>query len=384
MPKTIRHFSLILNFLILLLPFLVLAGETVTVNQVVPSQVESGKEFNIEVEISKGAIAGFAKYQIELPDGISVKEGDSKGASFTFADQKVKFIWMSLPADASFKINFKATAILAGTFTIPGTFSYVENNETQKAKANASALTVGASGGSTAVAITEPVKKEEPVIAEKPKEEAASKTETPTTPKAEEKAVAVETPQAPKAEEKAPVIEEVKAPVSETKPEAKSETAPTSSQGTGAAAVVPTPASTQVIEEPKVEPMVVSVINSKGSSKGVSATPSAVKTEPKAVADNTKPSSSGIVFRVQLGATHSEADKDSLQQKTAASQIFTENSNGWFKFSAGSFASYSEARDYRNEMKTKGIAGAFIIAIKNGTVMNLQDALKEAHQKWVP
>lgn len=375
MLKTIVKSNLLFSLFLLLLPAFLIAGETVTINQTIPAQAESGKEFTIEVEISKGAIGGFAKYQIELPDGITVKEGDSKGASFTFADQKVKFIWMSLPTDASFKINFKATAALAGNYSIPGTFSYVENNETQKAKANPSSLTVGTGGA--VIAQAEPVKKDEPILQEKPKEEVTPITETPAAPKMEEKAPVVDTTVPTKTEEKIPVVEEVKEPV-KTAPvqeAAQSKATEPSSQNTAA------PVAT---EESKVEPMVVSVINSRGSSKGVVSTPPATKLDVKAPAETSKPSVSGIVFRVQLGATHSEADKDSLQQKTGASQIYTEKNNDWFKFSAGNFSTYIEARDYRNEMKAKGITGAFIIANKNGTLMNLQDALKEAHQKWVP
>ncbi len=382
MLKTFVKSNLLFSLFLTLAPALLFAGETVTILQTVPAQTETGKEFTIEVEISKGAIGGFAKYQIELPDGITVREGDSKGASFTFADQKVKFIWMSLPADASFKVNFKATAALAGNYSIPGTFSYVENNETQKAKANPSSLTVGAGGA--VIAQTEPLKKEEPVMEEKPKETATPVSETPSAPKVEEKAPVVETPISEKAEEKKPLAEEAKAPIAEKKEEVNSAPAPENAPSKAAESVNQNTTAPVATEEPKVEPMVVSVINSRGSSKGVGATPPTTKLDVKAPVESSKPSVSGIVFRVQLGATHSESDKDSLQQKTGASQIYTEKNNDWFKFSAGNFSTYIEARDYRNEMKAKGITGAFIIANKNGTLMNLQDALKESHQKWVP
>lgn len=56
---------------------------------------------------------------------------DGKGASFTFDDQKAKFIWMSLPMAASFRVSFTltASATVSGKMPISGRFSYIEDNE---------------------------------------------------------------------------------------------------------------------------------------------------------------------------------------------------------------------------------------------------------------
>lgn len=126
----LRNIVLLLNLFILLI-YQALVSNTVSVNQNSPETVKAGDEFTVEVTISKGTIAGFAKFQQDLPAGFTASNGDAKGGSFSFSEQKVKFIWMSLPADAEFKISYKVKVAdnVSGEFTFNGLFSYLENND---------------------------------------------------------------------------------------------------------------------------------------------------------------------------------------------------------------------------------------------------------------
>jgi hypothetical protein len=106
-------------------------GVSITGN--IPGNIKPGTEVAAEIVVKKGSLGGFAKLQIEVPEGITVKESDSKGASFTFASGIGKWIWTGIPSDAEFTIKFilAADASLSGAKTINAKYSYVENNNKQ-------------------------------------------------------------------------------------------------------------------------------------------------------------------------------------------------------------------------------------------------------------
>jgi hypothetical protein len=103
----------------------------VRINQTLPSDMSPGSEVRVNVTVEKGELTGFAKFQLDLPVGLSATAIETKGASFTFADNKAKFIWMSLPAGPSFTFSYtlKADASARGTLPITGRLSYIEDNE---------------------------------------------------------------------------------------------------------------------------------------------------------------------------------------------------------------------------------------------------------------
>jgi hypothetical protein len=98
----------------------------------------NGKKPNevlVEISISKGSITGFAKYQDVLPVGCKAKSIATNGSSFSVADGKVKFVWVTLPADEELKISY----VLEKMPTMPlevlldkGEFSYLEKNQSKK------------------------------------------------------------------------------------------------------------------------------------------------------------------------------------------------------------------------------------------------------------
>lgn len=139
----LRNIVLFLNLFILLI-YQALVSNTVSINQKSPENVKAGEEFTVELTISKGTIAGFAKFQQDLPEGFTASSGDAKGGSFSFSEQKVKFIWMSLPADAEFKISYKVKVAdnVSGEFSFNGVFSYLENNDKKNAEMPAKSIKV--------------------------------------------------------------------------------------------------------------------------------------------------------------------------------------------------------------------------------------------------
>src|SRR5690606_40752082 len=80
-----------------LLLFNLLFGNDVSVVQDMPARMEPGTEMRVVVTVNKAQVNGFAKLQIDLPEGFTAAAIETRGASFTFADGKAKFIWMALP-----------------------------------------------------------------------------------------------------------------------------------------------------------------------------------------------------------------------------------------------------------------------------------------------
>jgi hypothetical protein len=94
-----------------------------------PSGYESGKEFTVEVVVTKGGLNGFMKFYQEVPAGSSASSLEVRGGSFTFADNGVKIVWISPPAEPEFTISYKLTINASGPQTIGGKFSYIKENE---------------------------------------------------------------------------------------------------------------------------------------------------------------------------------------------------------------------------------------------------------------
>ena len=151
---------LLINFLGLLLlePFL-LADLSITQN--VPTSMAPGTEVRVTVTVEKGSLSGFAKLQLDLPPGLTATAIETKGASFTFADQKAKFIWMALPSTPTFKVSYtlSAEASLSGNQAIQGRFSYIEDNERKTYELPTSTVDMGPGG---AVLVSETTSIEDP------------------------------------------------------------------------------------------------------------------------------------------------------------------------------------------------------------------------------
>lgn len=95
-----------------------------------PKSVKPATEFIAEILVKKGTISGFAKYQIEVPQGFTVKELESKGGNFSFANNVGKIIWTSVPSEEEFtiKIILLTESNVSGLKTIGSKFSYINNN----------------------------------------------------------------------------------------------------------------------------------------------------------------------------------------------------------------------------------------------------------------
>lgn len=148
---------LLFNTIALLMYELFFAGD-ITVTQKVPATAKTDTEFTVELTVNKGSTTGFAKLQQELPNGFTAVEDKNGGGSFTFSNQTVKFIWMSLPNDAEFKVTYKVKIAegISGDQSIGGKFSYVVDNEKKSYDIAPATITVEGDGATASNNTTTP------------------------------------------------------------------------------------------------------------------------------------------------------------------------------------------------------------------------------------
>ncbi|MFO7670963.1 MAG: SPOR domain-containing protein [Bacteroidales bacterium] len=80
------------------------------------------------------------------------------------------------------------------------------------------------------------------------------------------------------------------------------------------------------------------------------------------------PAGSGVYYRVQIMANQNAFDARALYRQMGVDQeVFVEQHEGFYKYTAGSFTSYEQAVSYRNRLeKIPEIAGAFVVAYRDG------------------
>ncbi len=98
--------------------------------------VISDKEINVELLINKKDFNNneFAKIQENIPIGYSAQGIETQGSIFVFKDQKVKFLWMTLPQEDEFIVSYKIISdnvIDLNNIALNGTFSFIENGNTK-------------------------------------------------------------------------------------------------------------------------------------------------------------------------------------------------------------------------------------------------------------
>ncbi len=136
--------------LLILSSFLVLSAASfltqseINVTFDTPSSVKAGESFIMNIEIDKGNISDFAKLQLSLPEGFTAEMLEGKEGTFTFYDQKIKLIWISLPEDPKFnvKVKIECDTSLTGDYNFNGKISYVLEGERKNKELTSPTITV--------------------------------------------------------------------------------------------------------------------------------------------------------------------------------------------------------------------------------------------------
>lgn len=151
----IKQLIILAQFLGLFFYQLFFSGD-LSVTQKVKSTIKQGEEAVVEITINKGDLPGFAKIQQSFPAGFTAEPIETKGATFSFVDNKLKFIWMSLPEEGSFTISYKIIPgeTVEGDFLLGGKFSFISDSERKNIEIPTSNFKV-----------IKKVEKDEPIIA---------------------------------------------------------------------------------------------------------------------------------------------------------------------------------------------------------------------------
>lgn len=296
-------------------PPISLVAKNVRCIRQVPSIVGDGNEYIVNILVNKGSTEKFAKIEEEVPQGFKAEAIQTKDAIFTFKDQKVKFLWMNLPAEQRFVVSYKLIPINKNEvkqLTLKGTFSFIINEATQ---------------------IIDITQKEVDLSNLDPKNLEGIIASVPT-----------------------PNFSTTGNQNIEGQPNSSSYTEPGVDGGKDIAIKY------QKIEDKK-----------QVASKKIIDLKSYMLEPEK-----------GVYYRVQIAAGHRPVDiKNYFKKYKLPQEIRTEEHEGWYKYSVGSFNGYKEARDYRvNLWKTTAINDAFVAAYNNGTRITVQEALMITNQKW--
>lgn len=126
----IKYTLILVNFIGLFL-WNLFAGSELLVENNAPTQIAPGDKKEVTIHINKKEIEGFAKMELTLPPGFIVTPGETQGASFTFSQQKARFVWMTLPNMEDFSVTYFIECIdgMQGNYSISGTFSYIKENK---------------------------------------------------------------------------------------------------------------------------------------------------------------------------------------------------------------------------------------------------------------
>ena len=129
----IKYLFIVINSLCLFVFGLFSEDNGITVSHTLPAKLVAGQEVPFELKVNKGGMNGFGKLQLELPEGIIIKEADEKGSNYSYASGMAKWVWAALPMESEIvvKITLYIEQSTLGPKTLSARYSYVENNVKQ-------------------------------------------------------------------------------------------------------------------------------------------------------------------------------------------------------------------------------------------------------------
>lgn len=88
----------------------------------------------VRIEIINPLIGGFARFYQDLPQGFTVKKGQTAESDFYWDNNQVNFVWVKTPGYDTIRISYlaKADESLTGSFRLGGKLDYVINGDERK------------------------------------------------------------------------------------------------------------------------------------------------------------------------------------------------------------------------------------------------------------
>ncbi len=121
-----------------------------TLDANMPEKLATFSTHTLEITINKGPISSFSKYQLDVPDNVTVKEGTSQNGHFSFDGKRAKLVWVESPKTGEFTVSM---VLIIGNASGKGNFEhryYYIDGETKKEISDASMEVEFISGTATA------------------------------------------------------------------------------------------------------------------------------------------------------------------------------------------------------------------------------------------
>jgi hypothetical protein len=416
--------------------------DAITVKMEVPQEAVAGQEFLVTVEINKGSLEEFSRFQQELPAGFSAVQENSGAADFSYDNQRIRFIWLKLPAEQILNISYKVQVHerLKGSLILDGEFSYVENNERRSIVIDQKTVTITPSPDIAAdqqvdvAAFAAVIANEKATMASTVDvtciRQVPYPSRTGTDIMVNLLVYKKDMNKFAKIEEVIPAGFEAKAMESEDGlftfkegiakfvwmnlpevpgfiisyrliPEAGKTINDLNISGTLsyiqegrniAVDIVQQDIDLSTVNEDNMDAVVAAI--DKGEPLPVEKTrtekvettpppPPPPKKDPVKTGTTKIPPAQlllgydGVYFRVQLAANWSFRDAGSTFAEYSLSRpVLVEQHAGFYKYTAGSFSKYAQAQQFKNSVMAKGITGAFIVSYRNGSRIDIMDALQ--------
>ncbi|MDA3954307.1 MAG: hypothetical protein PF485_11730 [Bacteroidales bacterium] len=440
----IKYLLLLVNMFVALVLNFIFSDISININ--VPEQVEAGNEIYVEITLDKSDFDSFARFQQDIPAGLTAIPVNTSNADFSFKDGKVKFIWLKLPYEQKITISYKLQVDqrLKGSFNLEGTFSYIADNERKFVEVDAKNITINHSPTIDPKLIVDisdfknlvaPVKRNEPGI-----DQVKCIRQTPYLAQGSNEFIINLLVNKGNKEKFAKIQEAVPEGYSAVAVESKKAiftfkdqtvkllwmNLPTDPYFVVSYKLVP---NESITEKPKMEgtfsyiesdnTLSINIVESNVNLQNVSQenllaiiSVQGETNEPteyvqpqnysgkvkieiaesalKLIREDTKLTNmlepeSGIYYRVQVAAGHRPININRYFKKyNLDKEVRTEFHEGWRKYSVGSFFVYKAARDYRVQIwNTTSIDDAFVSAYNEGKRITVQEALMITNHVWI-
>ncbi|MCA0429605.1 MAG: SPOR domain-containing protein [Bacteroidetes bacterium] len=298
------------------------AQVTIT-NNLVP-KIAPNSDLKLEIKLNKGAISNFSKFQIDVPNGITVTEGDSKTGNFTFENNRAKIVWVSIPTEPEFIISMKLnTGNVSGTQQFFQKFFYLDNGVKKEVEIDAQSITFATDGVKTLNNI------DNTTIASSNNNNSISNSNNTEATTVTTTTVTTTTTTTTNIENNTAVN--------------------TTSQSTSTQSVAVNTTTTSNST---------AVVNN-----NTNATSTANNTTNSSSSNTTTNAASNYNYKVQIGAFTMSPQKSQFK---SAGQIQVVNESGMFKVLVGNFTSKDEAYKKLSSLKSSGFDG-FVVTYQNGS-----------------
>lgn len=346
-----------------------------------PQSLRPGETYTATWSLAIHQTSGFARFQVEFPQGIEVAPQRTEGASFTFQDGKAKFIWIEIPQKRTLELTLELTAtqeFRGGTVT--QWFSFIQDGSRKDVEFDPHpiALERSENAGSGEIAQNPAnARPTKPLTAQrswKPDANGTSGVMTITLSEFEPGQFLKLTERIP-AEVECTPVNDAQADIRDRfddqleyiwQAPAEAETLTVSYRIGYDAACDVTGTVAAVKNNQAISITVPAWMGPPPSGKGAS--------------------DASISYRVQVLATHQKVETNSVRRLYAfPGELRREVHDQWFKFTNGFYSTYPEARNQRVNLSTNhDFPGPFVTAYRGSERISVQEALLITHQTWIP